>query len=53
MDSVEVSQAVRTVRARGATSVLIAADPTDTPKHLYARLGFRPVVVTRSLVAPG
>lgn len=52
MDSVEVSQAVRAVRARGVTSVLIAADPDDTPKHLSIRLGFRPVVVTRSLLAP-
>jgi Predicted acetyltransferase len=30
-------------RARGAGPIVIAADPTDTPKNIYARLGFRPV----------
>jgi GNAT superfamily N-acetyltransferase len=30
-------------RARGAGPIVIASDPTDTPKNIYARLGFRPV----------
>ncbi len=30
-------------RANGAGPIVIAADPTDTPKNIYARLGFRPV----------
>jgi GNAT superfamily N-acetyltransferase len=30
-------------RAKGAGPIVIAADPTDTPKNIYARLGFRPV----------
>lgn len=32
-------------RRRGAGPVAIVADPTDTPKRLYAALGFRPVAV--------
>ncbi|GAB3569518.1 hypothetical protein GCM10027445_21490 [Amycolatopsis endophytica] len=35
-------------RERGAGPVLIGAEVDDTPKHLYARFGFRPTVVTRS-----
>lgn len=35
-------------RAHGAGPVVIVADPTDTPKELYARMGFRPVAVRRS-----
>jgi GNAT superfamily N-acetyltransferase len=30
-------------RARGAGPIVIAADPTDTPKNIYVRLGFHPV----------
>jgi GNAT superfamily N-acetyltransferase len=30
-------------RARGAGPIVIAADPTDTPKNIYVRLGFRPL----------
>jgi GNAT superfamily N-acetyltransferase len=40
--------AVADARARGAREVLIGADPTDTPKRIYARLGFRPVCLTWS-----
>jgi GNAT superfamily N-acetyltransferase len=40
--------AVGHVRAAGAGPVTIAAEVRDTPKHLYARLGFQPVAVTRS-----
>lgn len=32
-------------RRKGAGSVVITADPSDTPKQMYAALGFRPVAV--------
>jgi len=32
-------------RTRGADPVAIVADATDTPKHMYAAMGFRPVAV--------
>ena len=35
-------------RERGAGPVVIGARPEDTPKRLYARLGFRPFCVCRS-----
>jgi GNAT superfamily N-acetyltransferase len=35
--------------ARGARDVWICADDEDRPKHLYARLGFRPVWTTIEL----
>jgi ribosomal protein S18 acetylase RimI-like enzyme len=35
-------------RARGARNVLIGARVDDTPKQMYAALGFRPVCVLRS-----
>lgn len=38
-------------RHRGAGPVLIGAEVDDTPKRLYARLGFRPTAVTRSYSA--
>ncbi|WP_299957112.1 GNAT family N-acetyltransferase [uncultured Modestobacter sp.] len=44
--------AVGRVRARGAGPVLIGAEPGDTPKKLYATLGFRPTAVTRSWSPP-
>lgn len=43
-----IHHAVADARARGAAAVLIGADPTDTPMHLYARLGFAPVALTAS-----
>ncbi len=36
---------VADARAKGAGGVIIAADPTDTPKRIYAAMGFRPVAV--------
>jgi GNAT superfamily N-acetyltransferase len=39
--------AVTHARARGAGPVVIGAEVGDTPKHLYARFGFRPVAVAR------
>jgi GNAT superfamily N-acetyltransferase len=44
--------AVAHARAHGAGPVLIGAEVGDTPKHLYARFGFRPVAVTRSYLRP-
>jgi GNAT superfamily N-acetyltransferase len=41
-------RAVADARERGAREVLIGADPADTPKALYARLGFRPACLTWS-----
>jgi GNAT superfamily N-acetyltransferase len=42
-------------RAGGARTVVIFADPSDTPMHIYAQMGFRPVAVvaqyTRQLKA--
>jgi len=43
-----IHRSVADCRAYGAGSVVIVADPTDTPKELYARLGFRPVAIKRS-----
>lgn len=35
-------------RAHGAGPIVIAADPTDTPKQIYVRLGWGPVAVARA-----
>ena len=43
-----IDHCVKDARARGAELVLIGADVTDTPKRMYAALGFEPAVVTRS-----
>ncbi|MEN8182781.1 MAG: GNAT family N-acetyltransferase [Myxococcota bacterium] len=43
-----ISHAVADARERGAGPILIGARPDDTPKDLYARLGFRPLCVTRN-----
>ncbi len=34
-------------RSRGAGPVVVVADPHDTPKDMYAALGFRPVAIKR------
>jgi GNAT superfamily N-acetyltransferase len=39
---------VHDARERGAGPILIGALPNDTPKHMYAAIGFRPYCVTRS-----
>jgi GNAT superfamily N-acetyltransferase len=39
---------VEDARARGAKEVTIAAATDDTPKDMYAAMGFRPVAVLRS-----
>jgi len=38
-----IGHCVADSRAKGAGPVVIAADPTDTPKNAYARMGFRPI----------
>src|SRR5882672_2569888 len=43
-----ISACVADARARGAGPILIGARPTDTPKHMYAALGFRPLCVQRN-----
>ena len=40
-----IHHCVADARAKGAGPVVIVADPTDTPKNIYARMGFRPVAV--------
>jgi ribosomal protein S18 acetylase RimI-like enzyme len=40
-----IHHCVRKCREQGARSVVIVADPDDTPKHMYAAMGFRPVAV--------
>jgi GNAT superfamily N-acetyltransferase len=43
-----IAHCVADARARGAGRVLIGAEADDTPRHLYADLGFTPVLVLRS-----
>jgi ribosomal protein S18 acetylase RimI-like enzyme len=38
---------VADARAHGAKSVVLNCDPTDTPKQMYAAMGWRPVAVGR------
>jgi len=40
-----IHRAVADCRARGAGPVLIVADGSDTPKRMYAAMGFRPTAV--------
>ena len=41
-----VHHCVADVRARGASPVALETDPSDTPKHMYAAMGFRPLSVS-------
>ncbi|HEX5370689.1 MAG TPA: GNAT family N-acetyltransferase [Dehalococcoidia bacterium] len=43
-----IAHCVDDAQARGAEAVVIGADPFDTPKHMYAALGFRPSFMARS-----
>jgi GNAT superfamily N-acetyltransferase len=43
-----IARCVADCRERGAGPVLINSNIDDTPKHLYVRLGFRPLYVGRS-----
>lgn len=47
-----IHQAVADARARGAGPVLIGALVDDTPKHLYRRMGFAPLLLRRCWIAP-
>lgn len=38
-----VHHCVAEVRSRGAGPVALETDPADTPKHMYAAMGFRPL----------
>ena len=40
-----IHHCVAGARAKGAGPVIIAADPKDTPKRIYAGMGFRPMAV--------
>ena len=40
-----INHCVLECRRSGAGPVVIVADPTDTPKQMYAAMGFRPVAV--------
>lgn len=42
-----IHHCVADARASGAGPVVIAADPTDTPKQMYARMGWRPLAIKR------
>jgi len=42
-----VHHCVRDCRARGAGPVLLVADPADTPREMYAAMGFRVLAVKR------
>ena len=43
-----IHHCVTDARALGAGPVVIVADPSDTPKEMYAAMGFRPVAVKRA-----
>lgn len=43
-----VHHCVADARAHGAGPVVIMAEPADTPKRMYAAMGFRPLALTRT-----
>ena len=45
-----IADAARRLRAQGCDALFLDAHAHDTPKHLYARLGFQPVALTRTWV---
>ncbi len=45
-----IHHCVADTRAHGAGPVVIVADANDTPKHMYAAMGFRPLAIKRSYV---
>lgn len=47
-----IHHCVADARAGGANGVVIGAEPGDTPKHLYAAMGFRPTCLTHTWLAP-
>ena len=50
--SAVIAGCVQHVRDNGCDSVLIGSLVTEPPKHLYRKLGFRPVCLTRSFHKP-
>jgi GNAT superfamily N-acetyltransferase len=42
-----IRRCVADCREHGAGAVVIVADPADTPKQMYAAMGFRPVAIKR------
>lgn len=48
-----IARCVADARARGAGPVLIGAGPADTPKHMYAAMGFRPLYLARNFFKTG
>lgn len=40
-----IHHCVADCRRKGAGPIVIAADPTDTPKQIYAAMGFRPIAI--------
>jgi predicted GNAT family acetyltransferase len=40
-----IHRCVADCRSRGAKQVIIVADPSDTPKRIYAAMGFHPIAV--------
>lgn len=47
-----IHHCVADAREHGAGPVVIAADPEDTPKVMYAAMGFRPVAMKRTWLSP-
>ena len=45
-----IHHCVADCRARGAGALVIVADAGDTPQHMYATMGFRPVATKRRYV---
>jgi len=48
-----VHHAVADARAHGAGPVALVVDPDDTPRHMYAAMGFRVVAEQRDLIRHG
>lgn len=47
-----VSHCVGEARRRGAQAVFLTARAWDTPKYMYAKMGFRPAAITQHWLAP-
>jgi GNAT superfamily N-acetyltransferase len=45
-----LAHCVADARKHGAGPVIIGSDPNDTPKHMYASMGWRPLFVSRHFV---
>lgn len=48
-----IHHCVADARAHGAGPVVIVADASDTPKQMYAAMGFRPVAIKREYLKVG